>query len=105
MAGSVVLQNCIPYNDDLTVVALLKSPHSMCWWCGGKGKRKMSKKTCLWLGFERGERLGDLQSRTGVAPEFSSVQGGIYALGKTHICSPPRLSGISPVLPLTQFQC
>ena len=31
--------------------------------------------------------------------QFSSVQDGIYALGKAH------LSGVSPMLPLKQFQC
>ena len=34
---------------------------------------------------------------------FSSVQGGVYALRKAHICAPPHLSGISPLLPLKQF--
>ena len=40
--------------------------------------------------------------------QFSSVQrqDGIYALGKAHtICAPPRLSEVSPTLPLKQFQC
>ena len=32
--------------------------------------------------------------------QFSSVQDGIYALGKA-----PRLSGVFPKLPLKQFQC
>ena len=37
----------------------------------------------------------------------SSVQDGIYGLGKAHICSTPSLSTyleVSPVLPLKQFQ-
>ena len=31
--------------------------------------------------------------------QFRSVQDGIYALGKSHMRAPPRLSGVSPMLP------
>ena len=36
--------------------------------------------------------------------QFSSVQDGVYALGKAHICVPPRLSRVSSLLPFKQFQ-
>ena len=37
---------------------------------------------------------------------FSSVQDGIYALGKAlEICTPPRVSEVSPTSPLKRFQC
>ena len=35
--------------------------------------------------------------------QFSSVQDGICALRKAHMCS--TLSGVFPMLPLKQFQC
>ena len=37
--------------------------------------------------------------------QFTSVQDGIYVLGKAHIYPPPHLSEVSPMLALKQFQC
>ena len=42
-------------------------------------------------------------SENKVSVQSSSVQDAIYALGKA--CAPPRLSEVSPALPLKRFQC
>ena len=39
------------------------------------------------------------------AVQFSSVQFKTTSIGKAHMRSPPHLSGVSPMLPLKQFQC
>ena len=40
-----------------------------------------------------------------VALSGTSVQCGIYAIGKKPVCAPSIFFEASPTLPLTQFQC
>ena len=59
------------------------------------------------LGIQSSRNIAMILAQSGTATySLSSVQEGIYAIGKAHkLCAPPRLSEVYPTLPLKRFQC